>query len=63
MSDMGNISTKLGQSMKRIGIKKKKSHGDIARVLKVVSGYISDIDNKKTPTLATIRNSADELLK
>jgi transcriptional regulator with XRE-family HTH domain len=47
------------------------SQGDMARVLKVDSGYISTIENgKKTPTLATIQNladafgiSADELLK
>lgn len=68
---MGNISTKLGPNMKRIRTKKKMSQGDIARVLKVDSGYISNIENgKKTPTLATIQNltdalgiSADELLK
>jgi transcriptional regulator with XRE-family HTH domain len=68
---MGNISTKLGQNMKRIRTKKKISQGDIARVLKVDSGYISTIENgKKNPTLATIQNladalgiSADELLK
>lgn len=67
---MANTSTKLGQNMKRIRTK-KMSQGDIARVLKVDSGYISNIEySKKTPTLATIQNltdglgiSADELLK
>jgi transcriptional regulator with XRE-family HTH domain len=47
------------------------SQGDMARVLKVNSGYISTIENgKKTPTPAKIQNladafgiSADELLK
>lgn len=68
---MGNISTELGQNMKRIRTKKRMSQGDIARVLKVDSGYISNIENgKKNPTLVTIQNladafgiSADELLK
>lgn len=67
---MANTSTKLGQNMKRIRTN-KMSQGDIARVLKVDSGYISNIENgKKNPTLATIQNltdelgiSADELLK
>jgi len=57
--------------MKRIKTKRKMAQGDIARVLKVDSGYISNIENgKKTSTLATIQNltdglgiSADELLK
>jgi len=49
---MGNISTELGHNMKRIGTKKRISQGDIARVLKVDSGYISNIGNgKKTPSL------------
>ena len=68
---MGNISTKLGPNMKRIRTKKKMSPGNIARVLKVDRGYISNIENgKKNPTLATIQNlagalriSTDELLK
>jgi transcriptional regulator with XRE-family HTH domain len=46
---MGNISTKLGQNMKRIKTK-KMAQGDIARVLKVDRGYISTIENgKKNP--------------
>ena len=68
---MNHISTKLGQNMKRIRIKKKMSQGDIARALEVDRGYISNIENgKKNPTLATIQKlanalgiSADELLK
>lgn len=68
---MYNISTKLGQNMKRIRAKKKMSQGDIARALEVDRGYISNIENgKKNPTLATIQKladalkvSADELLK
>lgn len=48
---MDNISTELGQNMKRIKTK-KMTQGDIARVLKVDSGYISNTENgKKTPTL------------
>ncbi|MGA8848789.1 MAG: helix-turn-helix transcriptional regulator [Dehalococcoidia bacterium] len=68
---MANTSTKLGQNMERIRTRKKMSQGDIARVLKVDSDYINNVENgKKTPTLATIQNltdtlgiSADELLK
>lgn len=68
---MDNISTKLGQNMKRIRVKKKMSQGDIARALEVDRGYISNIENgKKNPTLATIQKlanalkvSPDELLK
>ena len=68
---MNNISTKLGQNMKRVRTKKGMSQGDIARALDVDRGYISNIENgKKNPTLATIqkladalRVSADELLK
>jgi transcriptional regulator with XRE-family HTH domain len=44
--------------------KRKISQGNIARVLKADSAYISNIENgKKTPTCATIQNLADELLK
>ena len=68
---MNNISTKLGQNMKRVRTKKGMSQGDIARALDVDRGYISNIENgKKNPTLATIKKladaldvSADELLK
>lgn len=48
--------------MTRIRPKKKMSQGDIARVLKVDRGYISNIENgKQNPTLATIQNLADAL--
>ena len=68
---MANISSKLGQNMKRIRTKKNMSQGDIARALEVDRGYISNIENgKKNPTIATIQKlanalgvSADELLK
>ena len=68
---MTHISSKLGQNMKRIRMKKEMSQGDIARALEVDRGYISNIENgKKNPTLATIQKladalkvSADELLK
>ena len=68
---MANISSKLGQNMKRIRTKKNMSQGDIARALEVDRGYISNIENgKKNLTLATIQKladalgvSADELLK
>jgi transcriptional regulator with XRE-family HTH domain len=68
---MANISSKLGQNMKRIRTKKSMSQGDIARALEVDRGYISNIESgKKNLTLATIQKlanalgvSADELLK
>ena len=68
---MANISSKLGQNMKRIRTKKGMSQGDIARALEVDRGYISNIESgKKNLTLATIQKlanalgvSADELLK
>ena len=68
---MANISSKLGQNMKRIRTKKNMSRGDIARALEVDRGYISNIENgKKNPTIATVARianalgvSADALLK
>ena len=68
---MANISSKLGQNMKRIRTKKNMSQGDIARAIEVDRGYISNIESgKKNLTLATIQKlanalkvSADELLK
>lgn len=68
---MANISSKLGQNMKRIRTKKNMSQGDIARALGVDRGYISNIESgKKNLTLATIQKlanalgvSPDELLK
>jgi transcriptional regulator with XRE-family HTH domain len=68
---MANISSKLGQNLKRIRTKKKMSQGDIARALEVHRAYISGIERgKRNPTLATIQKladalgvSADELLK
>ena len=68
---MAEISSKLGQNLKRIRTKKKMSQGDIARALDVHRAYISGIENgKRNPTLATIQKlanalgvPADELLK
>jgi len=68
---MAEISSKLGQNLKRIRTKKGMSQGDIARALEVHRAYISGIENgKRNPTLATIQKladalgvSADELLK
>ncbi len=68
---MVEISSKLGENLKRIRTKKKISQGDIARALSVHRAYISGIENgKRNPTLATIQKlanalgvSADELLK
>ena len=68
---MAEISSKLGQNLKRIRTKKGMSQGDIARALEVHRAYISGIENgKRNPTLATIKKlsdalgvSADELLK
>lgn len=68
---MTEISSKFGQTLKRIRAKKKMSQGDIARALDVHRAYISGIESgKRNPTLATIKKladalkvSADELLK
>ena len=68
---MTEISSKFGQTLKRIRTKKKMSQGDIARALEVHRAYISGIESgKRNPTLATIKKladalkvSADELLK
>jgi len=68
---MKSISAKLGQNLKKIRTQKKMSQGDMARVLGVDRGYISNIENgKRNPTLATIDKlakalgvSVEELLK
>jgi len=68
---MAEISSKLGQNLKRIRTKKKMSQGDIARALDVHRAYVSGIENgKRNPTLATIQRlanalgvTADELLR
>lgn len=59
---MVQISTKLGQNLKRIRTKKKMSQGDIARLLEVHRAYISGVESgKRNPTLATIQKLADAL--
>ena len=59
---MTEISSKLGQNLKRIRNKKKMSQGDIARALEVHRAYISGIESgKRNPTLATIKKLADAL--
>lgn len=59
---MVNISSKLGQNLKRIRTKKKMSQGDIARALEVHRAYISGIESgKRNPTLATIEKLAGAL--
>ncbi len=59
---MVEISTKLGQNLKRIRTKKKMSQGDIARALEVHRAYVSGIENgKRNPTLATIEKLANAL--
>ena len=71
ITTMTEISSKFGQTLKRIRTKKKMSQGDIARALDVHRAYISGIESgKRNPTLATIKKladalkvSADELLK
>ena len=68
---MVEISTKLGQNLKRIRAAKKLSQGAMPRTLEIHRAYISGIENgKRNPTLATIQKlavalgvSADELLK
>ena len=52
-------SKRLGKNLKRIRVSKAISQGDIARILKVHKGYISNIENGKVnPTLATITKLA-----
>lgn len=71
ITNMTEISPKLGQNLKRIRTKKKMSQGDIARALGVHRAYVSGIETgKRNPTLATIEKlanalgvSASELLK
>ncbi len=59
---MADISSQLGQNLKRIRTKKKMSQGDIARALEVHRAYISGIESgKRNPTLATIKKLADAL--
>ncbi|PIU46585.1 DNA-binding protein [bacterium (Candidatus Gribaldobacteria) CG07_land_8_20_14_0_80_33_18] len=68
---MVEISTKLGQNLKRIRAAKKLSQGAIARKLDVHRSYISGLERgRRNPTLATIQKlavalgvSADELIK
>jgi len=71
ITNMQEISKKLGVNMKKVRAKKKMSQGALARLLEVDKGYISNIESgNKNPTLATIQRladalgvSADELLK
>ena len=59
---MAEISTKLGQNLKRIRAKKGMSQGDISRALDVHRAYVSGIENgKRNPTLTTIQKLADAL--
>ena len=68
---MESESKKLGKNLKRIRIEKKLSQVDIAKVLKMSRGFISNVENgKANPTLATIAKlakavevSTDELMK
>lgn len=59
---MKSESAKLGKSLKRLRTEKGLSQGDIARVLAVGRGYISNMENGKTnPTLSTISKLAKAL--
>lgn len=59
---MAEISSKLGQNLKRIRTKKGMSQGDISRALEVHRAYVSGIENgKRNPTLGTIQKLADAL--
>jgi len=59
---MAEISTKLGQNLKRIRAKKGMSQGDISRAVDVHRAYVSGIENgKRNPTLATIQKLANAL--
>lgn len=68
---MKNEAQKLGRNFKRIRTEKGMLQNEIARMLGMDKGFISNIENGKTnPTLATIVKlakaigvSVDELLK
>ncbi len=68
---MKSESKKLGKNLKKIRTEKGFSQADIAKVLKMSRGFISNVENGKTnPTLATIAKlakavdvSTDELMK
>ena len=62
ITNMTEISPKLGLNLKRIRTKKKLSQGDIARALEVHRAYVSGIETgKRNPTLATIEKLANAL--
>ena len=53
---------KLGKNLKNIRTEKDISQGDIARLLGVSRGFVSNIENGKTnPTLSTISRIADAI--
>jgi len=59
---MNEESKKLGKNLLRIRTDKKISQGDIARLLGVSRGFISNIENGKTnPTLTTITKIANAI--
>lgn len=68
---MKSEAEKLGGNLKRIRLEKGISQVDVARLLGVSRGFVSNLENGKTnPTLATISRlasaigvKADELLK
>ena len=68
---MKNEAEKLGKNLKRIRTEKDISQVDVARLLGVSRGFVSNIESGKTnPTLATIVRlanavgvSSNELLK
>lgn len=71
ITNITEVSTKLGKNLKWIRTAKKLSQGTIAREMEVHRAYISGIENgKRNPTLATIQKlakalgvSTDELLR
>ena len=68
---MKDEAEKLGRNLKRIRTEKDITQSDIARLLGVSRGFVSNLEKGKTnPTLATITKLAgaigvttDELLK
>lgn len=57
-----DISSKIRKNLKAIRLKKKMSHGDIAKILGVHSTYISQIERGvRNPTMKNVEKIAKAL--
>lgn len=62
ITNMSQISKKLGQNIKRIREGRGMSQGDISRKLDMDRGYISSVENgRKNPTIETLDKIAGAL--